>query len=177
VTAEPPNLTRERNPIQLFPDRPWADGIVKNMLLDARGSGGERREVDLNATVEEALNLAYHGARAEKPGFTITLERNFDPAVGTLEIYPQELTRVMLNLFSNGFYAATRKARDAAGPDFQPTLTVATEARPDAVVIRVRDNGTGIPDNARRGCSNPSLPPSLPGRVPASASPSATTSL
>jgi hypothetical protein len=101
-------------------------------------SGGERREVDLNATVEEALNLAYHGARAEKPGFTITLERNFDPAVGTLEIYPQEFARAMLNLFSNGFYAATRKARDAAGPDFQPTLAVATEARPDAVVIRAR---------------------------------------
>jgi PAS domain S-box-containing protein len=126
-----------------------ADGIVKNMLLHARESGGERRSVDLNATVDEALNLAYHGARAEKPGFTIALERNLDPAVGSMELYPQEFTRVMLNLISNGFYAATRKARDAAGPDFQPTLTVATEALPDAVVIRVRDNGTGIPDSAR----------------------------
>jgi signal transduction histidine kinase len=126
-----------------------ADGIVKNMLLHARESGGERRSIDLNATVDEALNLAYHGARAEKPGFTITLERKFDPAVGTLEIYPQEFTRVMLNLISNGFYAATRKARDAAGLDFQPTLAVGTEARPDAVVIRVRDNGTGIPDSAK----------------------------
>jgi signal transduction histidine kinase len=126
-----------------------ADGIVKNMLLHARESGGERRSVDLNATVDEALNLAYHGARAEKPGFTITLERNFDPAVGPVEIYPQEFTRVMLNIISNGFYAATRKARDAAGPDFQPTLTVATEARPDAVAIRVRDNGTGMPDSAK----------------------------
>jgi GAF domain-containing protein len=125
-----------------------ADGIVKNMLLHARESGGERRSVDLNATVDEALNLAYHGARAEKPGFTITLERNFDPAVGSVELYPQEFTRVMLNIISNGFYAAT-KARDAAAPDFQPTLAVATEARPDAVLIRVRDNGTGIPDCAR----------------------------
>jgi signal transduction histidine kinase len=126
-----------------------ADGIVKNMLLHARETGGERRSVDLNATVDEALNLAYHGARAEKPGFTITLEHSFDPAVGSVEVYPQEFTRVMLNLFSNGFCAATRKARDAADADFRPTLTVATEARPDAVLIRVRDNGTGIPDDAR----------------------------
>jgi GAF domain-containing protein len=126
-----------------------ADGIVKNMLLHARESGGERRSVDLNATVDEALNLAYHGARAEKPGFTITLERNFDPAVGTMELYPQEFTRVVLNIIANGFYAATRKARDAPGPDFQPTLTVTTEAHPNEVLIRVRDNGTGIPDNAR----------------------------
>jgi signal transduction histidine kinase len=126
-----------------------ADAIVKNMLLHARESGGERRSVDLNATVDEALNLAYHGARAEKPGFNITLERQFDPATGTLEIYPQEFTRVMLNLISNGFYAATRKAHDASGSDFHPTLTVATEVRPDAVLIRVRDNGTGIPDSAK----------------------------
>jgi GAF domain-containing protein len=123
-----------------------ADGIVKNMLLHARESGGERRSVDLNATVDEALNLAYHGARAEKPGFTITLERNFDPAVGSVELYPQEFTRVMLNLISNGFYAATRKA---SGAGFQPTLTVTTEAHPSEVLIRVRDNGTGIPDSAR----------------------------
>jgi signal transduction histidine kinase len=126
-----------------------ADGIVKNMLLHARETGGERRSVDLNATADEALNLAYHGARAEKPGFTITLERKFDPTVGSVELYPQEFTRVMLNLISNGFYAATRKARDASGSDFQPTLTVVTEALPDAIVIRVRDNGAGIPDSAR----------------------------
>jgi len=115
----------------------------------ARESGGERRSVDLNAIIAEALNLAYHGARAEKPGFNIMLERKFDPSIGALEIYPQEFTRVMLNLFSNGFYAATRKAQDGAGADFQATLTVATEARPAEVLIRVRDNGTGIPEAAR----------------------------
>ena len=123
-----------------------ADSIVKNMLLHSRASGGDMRDVDLNATVEEALNLAYHGARAEKPGFNITFERNFDPAAGTVALYPQEFTRVLLNMFSNGFYATTKKAND---PDFDPTLTVITEGRPDAVIIRIRDNGIGIPDAAR----------------------------
>jgi GAF domain-containing protein len=126
-----------------------ADGIVKNMLLHSRESGGEMRSVDLNATVEEALNLAYHGARAEKPGFNVTLVRDFDPAAGSLELYPQEFTRVLLNLISNGFYAATRKKNDGGDPGFEPTLTVNTEARPGEVAIRVRDNGIGIPDSVR----------------------------
>ena len=89
-----------------------ADGIVRNMLLHAREGGGERRQVDFNATVEEALNLAYHGARAEKPAFNVTLERHYDPAAGSLELYPQEFTRVLLNLIGNGFYAVDRRRRD-----------------------------------------------------------------
>ncbi len=123
-----------------------ADGIVRNMLLHAREGGGERREVDFNATVEEALNLAYHGARAEKPSFNVTLERHYDPAAGSLELYPQEFTRVLLNLIGNGFYAVDRRRRDGADAAYSPTVTVTTEARSDAVIVRVRDNGTGIPD-------------------------------
>ena len=88
-----------------------ADGIVKSMLEHSRGVSGERREVDLNALVEEALNLAYHGARAQDAGFNITLEREFDPAVAPIELAPQEMTRVFLNLFGNGFYAATKRGR------------------------------------------------------------------
>ena len=89
-----------------------ADAIVKNMLLHSRQGSGEHRPVDINALVEESLNLAYHGARAEKQGFNITLERSFDPAAGEVDLFPQEITRVLLNLISNGFYAATkRKAR------------------------------------------------------------------
>ena len=89
-----------------------ADSIVKNMLLHSREGSGEHRPVDINAVVEESLNLAYHGARAEKQGFNITLERSFDPAAGEVDVFPQEITRVLLNLISNGFYAATkRKAR------------------------------------------------------------------
>jgi signal transduction histidine kinase len=126
-----------------------ADGIVKNMLLHARETSGEMRSVDVNSIVEEALNLAYHGARAEKPGFNITLERNFDPAVGTLELYPQEFTRVLLNIFSNGFYAATRKKTDSGDPGYEPILTVTTEVRPNEVAVRIRDNGIGIPDSVR----------------------------
>ncbi len=123
-----------------------ADSIVKNMLAHSRESGGERRPVDLNATVEEALNLAYHGARAEKPGFNITLERDFDAAVGQIEVFPQEFTRVLLNLIGNGFHAANKKRLDGAPPGFEPILHVATKAYPDKIEIKVRDNGTGIPD-------------------------------
>ena len=86
-----------------------ADFIVKNMLLHSREGSGEHRPVDINAVVEESLNLAYHGARAEKEGFNITLERSFDPAAGEADLFPQEITRVLLNLISNGFYAATKR--------------------------------------------------------------------
>ena len=86
-----------------------ADAIVKNMLLHSREGSGEHRPVDVNALVEESLNLAYHGARAEKQGFKITLERSFDPAAGQVDVFPQEITRALLNLISNGFYAATKR--------------------------------------------------------------------
>ena len=86
-----------------------ADSIVKNMLLHSREGSGEHRPADINAIVEESLNLAYHGARAEKSGFNITLKRDFDPAAGMIDLYPQEITRVFLNLISNGFYAATKR--------------------------------------------------------------------
>jgi PAS domain S-box-containing protein len=126
-----------------------ADGIVKSMLEHSRGESGERREVDLNALVEEALNLAYHGARAQDQNFNITLERDFDPAIAPVELVPQDITRVCLNLFGNGFYAATKRRRDGAGPDFRPVLKVATSDLGEAVEIRVRDNGTGIPPEVR----------------------------
>ena len=86
-----------------------ADAIVKNMLLHSREGSGEHRMVDVNALVEESLNLGYHGARAEKQGFNITLERSLDPAAGEVDCFPQEITRVLLNLISNGFYAATKR--------------------------------------------------------------------
>ena len=121
-----------------------ADGIVKSMLEHSRGVTGERREVDLNALVEEALNLAYHGARAQDQSFNITMERDLDPHLAPIALAPQEITRVFLNLFGNGFYAATKRARETAD-GFRPVLTVTTRDLGRAVEVRIRDNGTGIP--------------------------------
>jgi two-component system, NtrC family, sensor kinase len=88
-----------------------ADSIVKNMLLHSREGSGEHRVVDINAIVEESLNLAWHGARAEKQGFNINLERSFDPGAGEVDLYPQDITRALLNLISNAFYAARSAKR------------------------------------------------------------------
>jgi len=126
-----------------------ADGIVKSMLEHSRGVSGERRVVDLNALVEEALNLAYHGARAQDASFNITLERDFDRGLAPTELAPQEMTRVCLNLFGNGFYATAKRQRDGAGPEFRPTLRVATRDLGEAVEVRLRDNGTGIAPEIR----------------------------
>ena len=132
-----------------------ADAIVKNMLLHSREGLGERRLVDVNALVEESLNLAYHGARAEKQGFEITLERLFDPAAGEVNVFPQEITRVLLNMISNGFYAATERKGLMSDVDYEPTLTAATKSLGDRVEIRIRDNGTGIPSEVRDKIFNP----------------------
>ena len=126
-----------------------ADGIVKSMLEHSRGVSGERRVVDLNALIEEALNLAYHGARAQDASFNITLEREFDRGLAPIDLAPQEMTRVFLNLFGNGFYAASRRQRDGSGPDYRPTLTVTTRDLGEAVEVRVQDNGTGIAPEIR----------------------------
>ena len=126
-----------------------ADNIVKSMLEHSRGVTGDRREVDLNALVDEALNLAYHGARAQDQSFNITLERDFDGKLGRMQLAPQEMTRVFLNLFGNGFYAAAKRARENGDASFRPTLRVATRDFGEAVEVRVRDNGTGITGEIR----------------------------
>jgi two-component system NtrC family sensor kinase len=142
-----------------------ADSIVKNMLQHSREGSGEHRHADINAVVEESLNLAYHGARAEKADFTVTLERKFDPAVGTVDVYPQEITRALLNLISNGFYATTKRKAEAAD-GFEPTLCATTRNLGDKVEIRIRDNGTGIRKRSRRKYSTRSSPPSPPAKGP-----------
>jgi signal transduction histidine kinase len=131
-----------------------ADSIVKNMLLHSREGSGEHRPADINVIVEESLNLAYHGARAEKSGFNITLTRDLDPEAGMIDLYPQEITRVFLNLISNGFYAATKR-KESGEPSFEPTLSATTKNLGNQVEIRIRDNGTGIPREVKEKMFNP----------------------
>jgi signal transduction histidine kinase len=122
-----------------------ADNIVKSMLEHSRGVTGERREVNLNGLVEEALNLAYHGARAQDQSFNISLERDYASTLNPIELAPQEITRVFLNLFGNGFYAANKRARENGEGAFRPCLAVATREDGNTVEVKVRDNGSGIP--------------------------------
>jgi len=126
-----------------------ADGIVKSMLAHSRGGSGDVQSVDINALVEETLNLAYHGARAQDQNFNITLERDFASAMAPIELVPQDMTRVFLNLFGNGFYAADKRRREGADAGFRPVLKVTTRDLGEAVEIGVRDNGTGIPPELR----------------------------
>jgi len=131
-----------------------ADSIVKNMLLHSREGSGEHRPTDINALLDESLNLAYHGARAEKRDFNITLQRNFDEMAGAVDLFPQEITRAFLNLISNGFYAANKRKREV-GSGFEPVLHAATRDLGDSVEIRIRDNGSGIPAEVKEKMFNP----------------------
>jgi signal transduction histidine kinase len=126
-----------------------ADGIVRSMLEHSHGTSGKRRTVDLNTLVEEALNLAYHGARAQDQSFIISLERHFGTGIAPIELTPQDITRVLLNLFGNSFYATRKREKSALEPGFEPTFTVTTRDLGDAVEVRVWDNGTGIPAEIR----------------------------
>ena len=131
-----------------------ADSIVKNMLLHSREGSGEHRPADINAIVDDSLNFAYHGARAEMAGFSIAFQRDLDPSAGAADVYPQEITRVLLNLISNGFYATTKRKAEL-GDGFEPVLAATTKNLGDKVEIRIRDNGTGIPNEVKEKIFNP----------------------
>jgi len=121
-----------------------ADSIVKSMLLHSRGGSADRQSADINALVEEALNLAYHGARAQDQSFNITQDRDLADNIAPIELVPQEITRVLLNLFGNGFYAANKRSQQKSDPAYRPILKVSTRDLDGEVEIKVRDNGTGI---------------------------------
>jgi signal transduction histidine kinase len=139
-----------------------ADSIVKNMLLHSREGSGDRRPVDLNMLVAESLNLAYHGARAESQEFKIRLDQDFDPAVGQVDLFPQEITRVLLNLISNGFYAAMKRKAEMRN-SYEPILAAATRDLGDRVEIKIRDNGSGIPHEVKDKMFNPFFTTKPPG--------------
>jgi two-component system, NtrC family, sensor kinase len=132
-----------------------ADAIVKNMLQHSREGTGEHRAVDINALVEESLNLAWHGARAETQGFEIKVKQSFDPSAGAADIFPQDIRRALLNLIANGFYAATRRRAETNGGDYEPTLAASTKNLGDHVEIQIRDNGTGMTSDVKEKMFNP----------------------
>jgi signal transduction histidine kinase len=132
-----------------------ADAIVKNMLQHSRDSSGEHRVIDINVLVEESLNLAWHGARAETQGFEIKLKQAFDPSAGGVDVFPQDIRRALLNLIANGFYAATKRRAETNGGDYEPTLTASTKNLGDCVEIRICDNGTGIPPDVKEKMFEP----------------------
>jgi len=123
-------------------------------LLHSREGSGERRPIDVNALVEESLKLAYHGARADKQSFNIMVEQSLDPAAGKADLFPQEITRVLLNLISNGVYATAKKAQTGA-ESYKPILTASTKSLGDRVEIKIRDNGTGISPHVKEKMFNP----------------------
>src|SRR6266853_1247369 len=132
-----------------------ADSIVKNMLLHSREGSGQHGPSDINALLDESLNLAYHGARAEKRHFNVTLQRDFDASAGEIELFPQEITRVFLNLISNGFYAVSKRRAENGNSGFEPVLSATTRNLGETVEIRIRDNGTGIPTEVKEKMFNP----------------------
>jgi signal transduction histidine kinase len=126
-----------------------ADAIVKGMLQHSRTSSGQKEPTDINALCDEYLRLSYHGFRAKDKSFNATLKTDYDDTIEKINIIPQEIGRVFLNLFTNAFYAVNESASNKATADssYQPTVTVSTKKMGDKVEIRVADNGKGIPRN------------------------------
>jgi signal transduction histidine kinase len=130
-----------------------ADGIVKGMLMHSRANKGEKEAADINALVDEYLRLAYHGSRAKDKSFNVKLETAFDDAIGKLEVVPQDIGRVILNLITNAFHACTERSRSTVDEkkkthttEYEPTVWVRTRQSGDLILISVEDNGNGIPE-------------------------------
>ena len=121
-----------------------ADAIVKGMLQHSRSSSGEKKPVNINNLADEYLRLAYHGLRAKDKTFNATLVTDYDKTIGKIDIIPQDVGRVLLNLVNNAFYAVTDK-KESDIENYEPTVSMTTKKEGDNVVIKVKDNGNGIP--------------------------------
>ena len=121
-----------------------ADAIVKGMLQHSRSSSGQKEPTDINALADEYLRLAYHGLRAKDKTFNAMMKTDFDPQAGKINIIPQEIGRVILNLINNAFYAVSEKQKQR-GDEYEPTVIVSTKKSNNKVKIEVKDNGNGIP--------------------------------
>jgi signal transduction histidine kinase len=121
-----------------------ADSIVKAMLQHTRASTGLKEPTDINELANEYLNLSYHGLRAKDKDFKAELLRDYDRSIGKIEVIPQDIGRVLLNLFNNAFYSVNEKKKQLNG-SFEPFVSIITKKENDKVVVVVRDNGTGIP--------------------------------
>jgi two-component system, NtrC family, sensor kinase len=124
-----------------------ADAIVKGMLQHSRSSTSQKEPTDINALADEYLRLAYHGLRAKDKAFNATMNTNYDKAIRNINIIPQDIGRVFLNLYTNAFYAVTEKKKQNAG-GYEPTVSVNTKKTGNRIYISVRDNGNGIPQKA-----------------------------
>ena len=125
-----------------------ADSIVSSMLMHSRGQPGQWQLTDLNALLDQYVKLAYHGLRARDASFTIHLDTDYDPTVGRINVIPQDLSRVFLNIANNACYAAYAR-KHAEGDAFTATVRAATRNLGDQVEIRIRDNGNGVPESIR----------------------------
>jgi len=131
-----------------------ADSIVKGMLLHSRGKAGERQATDINALLAEYVNLAYHGLRAQDSSFNVKIESSYDVTLGPVDVVPQDVSRVFLNIVNNGCYSANEKKKSGLN-GFMPTIKVCTKNMGDRVQIRIRDNGNGVPRSILDRIFNP----------------------
>ena len=122
-----------------------ADAIVKGMLQHSRTSTGQKEDVDINTLIEEYVGLSYHGMRAKDKSFNVAIKSKLDPNAGIVKIIPQDIGRVLLNVFNNAFYSVKEKKQEQI-PGFEPTVNISTKKVNGEVEIRVRDNGNGIPE-------------------------------
>ena len=131
-----------------------ADSIVKGMLQHSRSSTAEKQATDINRLVEEFFILAYHGMRAKDPGFNCVMDKKLAPGLPHVKIIPQDVSRVILNIFNNSFYAVDER-RKSEGKEYRPIVSITTEQIGSQIDITIRDNGKGIPEEIRDKIFNP----------------------